>query len=58
MVNTIIDTCKYQNSPTVHIAAIKKLVTDRIMIEKYLLLRNCRYDEYESHWQNICENLN
>jgi hypothetical protein len=25
---------KYQNSPRVHIAAIKKLITDRIMIEK------------------------
>ena len=57
VVKQYIFSCRYQNNPRVHIAAIKKSITDRIMIEKYLLLRNCRYDEYESHWQSICEKL-
>lgn len=38
---------------------LKRTVTDRIYIEKLLLIKNLRsrFAEYEKHWQTICDML-
>lgn len=57
IVKQYIFSCKYKNNPIPNIHALKKVITERILTEKYLLLKKCKYKEYESHWQNICEKL-
>ena len=39
---------KYKNNSYLSLSAIQQIITDRILIEKFLLLKNCRYKEYET----------
>ena len=48
---------KYKNIPKLHVDALIKIINDRIFVEKFILLQNCRYVEYKRHWQSICDSL-
>lgn len=48
---------KYKNVPNLSTLMLKQTVTDRIHIEKLLLLKNCKFAEYEKYWQTICDLL-
>lgn len=47
---------KYKNVPKLSMLMLKRTVTDRLHIEKLMLLKNCKFAEYEKHWQTqkIC----
>ena len=34
-----------------------KIISDRIVVEKFLLLKNCRYNEFERYWHEIYDKL-
>lgn len=36
---------------------LKRIVVNRLHIEKLILLMNCKFSEYEKHWQTICDTL-
>ena len=42
---------KYKNNSYLSLSAPQQIFTDRILIEIMLLLKNCRYIEYETIWQ-------
>jgi hypothetical protein len=48
---------KYRNVPKLHVDALIKVINDRIFVEKFILLQNCTYVEYERHWQSIRDAL-
>ena len=48
---------KFSNVNKLSIEKVKKRITDRIIVEKVLLLKNGRYNEFERHWQNIYDKL-
>lgn len=45
---------KYKNVPNLSTLMLKRTVTDRIHIEKLLLLKICKFAEYEKYWKTIC----
>lgn len=52
---------KYKQTTTpslyMYFGCLEKTIIDRLYIEKYLLLKYCKYNEYEKHWQDICNKL-
>jgi hypothetical protein len=48
---------KFSNVNKLSIEKAKKRITDRIIVEKVLLQKHCRYKECERHWQNIHDKL-
>lgn len=42
--------CKYKKSPLLLYKVLEKIIFDRIFVEIYLLLKYCRYPEYERYW--------
>lgn len=50
-------TCRFKTVPTLIFMDLKEKIKSRFLIEKYLLLRNCKFDEYENHWQHIIDSL-
>lgn len=43
--------------PKLDMSALFTLITDRLLIEKYLLLKNCNFTQYEKHLKKICDLL-
>jgi hypothetical protein len=48
---------KFSKVNKLSIEKVKRRITDRIIVEKVLLLKNGRYNEFERHWQNIYDKL-
>ena len=48
---------KYKNNSYLSLSAIQQIITDRILIENFLLLKNCRYKEYQTLWKTVCEKI-
>lgn len=46
---------KYENVPNLSMLILKRIFSDRIHIKKLMLLNNCKFAEYEKHWQTICD---
>ena len=40
---------KYKNNSYLSLVALQQIITDMILIETFLLLKNCRYIEYDMH---------
>ena len=55
-VNHYIFTCKYK-SKKLNTDALLNVITERFYVEKYLLLRNGEYAQYEKYWKKICDLL-
>ena len=49
-------TCKYK-SKKLNTDALLNVITERFYVEKYLLLRNGEYAQYEKYWKKICDLL-
>ena len=49
--------CKYKSHPFLSIHVVRNIIVERLLSEKYLLLKNCKYSEYENYWQYFCEKL-
>lgn len=47
----------HNNISYLNFNVVKKIIKDGILLETKLL-KNCRYLDYESHWQTICEKCN
>ena len=43
--------------PKLSIVMLEKIIVDRILVEKAILLRNCKFSEYEKNWKIICDML-
>ena len=58
-VKQYISASKYKQTtvPSLYFGCLEKVIIDKFHIEKYLLLRNCKYNEYERYWQDICNQL-
>lgn len=48
---------RYKEVPKLNFNALENIITNRISLEKYILLKNCRFSEFERHWQKICDLL-
>lgn len=48
---------KQTTTPSLYFGCLEKTIIDRLYIEKYLLLKDCKYNEYEKHWQDICNKV-
>ena len=46
---------KYKNPSVLSIMTLKTIIVERFLIEKFLLLKQCKYTEYENNWQSICD---
>lgn len=53
LVKQYIYTINFLNTILLSTEALKKITTKRITAEKYLLLKNCGYMEFERYWQDI-----
>ena len=47
----------YNSTKKLYTDALLNVITERIYVEKYLLLRNGEYAQYEKHWEKICNLL-
>lgn len=48
---------RYKEVPKLNFGALENIMKNRISVEKYILLKNCRFSEFERHWQKICDLL-
>ena len=56
-VKQYIFSCKYKSHPFLSIHVVRNIIVERLLSEKYLLLKNCKHSEYENYWQYFCEKL-
>ena len=54
---TLIFTSKYNLTKIPNTDALMNVISQKIYVEKYLLLRNDKYAYYEKHWENIFDLL-
>ena len=50
-------TCRYNSTRKLNTDALFNVITERIYVEKYLLLRNGEFAQYEKHWEKNCDLL-
>ena len=59
IVKHYINNSNFSNTSTckLNIETQKKIISDRIVVEKFLLLKNCKYNEFERYWHEIYDKL-
>lgn len=50
-------TCRLKTHPTLNVLELKRKIENRLLVEKYLLLKNCEFEKFERHWENIIERI-
>ena len=49
--------CKYKKHPILSTNVLKVVIEQRILVEKFLLLKQCKFSEFNDNWQHICNML-
>lgn len=57
IVKQYIYACKFSFSKQLNVEALKHTIINRPYVEKYILLKNCKYQEYNNYWSNIFQKL-
>lgn len=53
IVKQYIYACKFSFSKQLNVEALKHTINNRLYVEKYILLKNCKYQEYINYWQHV-----
>ena len=56
-VKQCIFSCKYKSHPILSKHVVSNIFIEKLLSENYLLMKNCKYSEYENHWQYFCEKI-
>lgn len=43
--------------PSLNVLELKRKIENRLLVEKYLLLKNCEFEQFERHLENISERI-
>lgn len=57
VVKQFIFACKYKMVSKLDMSALFTVITNGLLIEKYLLLKNCNFTQYEKHLKQMCDIL-
>lgn len=50
-------TCRLKKHQTLNVLELNRKIENRHLVEKYLLLKNCEFEKFERHWENIIERI-
>lgn len=57
IVKQYIFSCKFKPIQKLDFFSLSIIIADRFLIQKFMLLKNCKYLEYEREWKAICDLL-
>lgn len=43
----------FKEVPKLNFRALENIIKNRISVETYILIKNCRFPEFKRHWQRI-----
>lgn len=55
IVKQYVSICRLKTYPNLNVLVLKSIIKNRLLEEKYLLLKNCEFEKFKRHLKNIIE---